>query len=242
MNLRLAIVLMGLVALVTNTAQAEDVGERLAARMAKLFPKEKITDVSPAPIPGLYEVLVGASLFYVSADGRYVVHGDLIDLDAHVNVSDQRRAQARKQVFETMDTQGYIEFPSKTKETRKTLYVFTDIDCGYCRKMHAEVGRLNDAGIAVRYLAFPRTGTKGPSFDKAVAVWCAPNRQEALTQSKLGVTVDSQKCDNPVAKEFELGNAMGVTGTPAVYTDEGKHIGGYVPAEELIEMVQNGKI
>jgi len=233
---------MGLVALVTNTAQAEDVGERLAARMAKLFPKEKITDVSPAPIPGLYEVLVGASLFYVSADGRYVVHGDLIDLDAHVNVSDQRRAQARKQVFETMDTQGYIEFPSKTKETRKTLYVFTDIDCGYCRKMHAEVGRLNDAGIAVRYLAFPRTGTKGPSFDKAVAVWCAPNRQEALTQSKLGVTVDSQKCDNPVAKEFELGNAMGVTGTPAVYTDEGKHIGGYVPAEELIEMVQNGKI
>ena len=242
MNLRLAIVLMGLVALVTNTAQAEDVGERLAARMAKLFPKEKITDVSPAPIPGLYEVLVGASLFYVSADGRYVVHGDLIDLDAHVNVSDQRRAQARKQVFETMDTQGYIEFPSKTKETRKTLYVFTDIDCGYCRKMHAEVGRLNDASIAVRYLAFPRTGTKGPSFDKAVAVWCAPNRQEALTQSKLGVTVDSQKCDNPVAKEFELGNAMGVTGTPAVYTDEGKHIGGYVPAEELIEMVQNGKI
>lgn len=242
MNRRLAIVLMGLVALVTNTAQAEDVGERLAARMAKLFPKEKITDVSPAPIPGLYEVLVGASLFYVSADGRYVVHGDLIDLDAHVNVSDQRRAQARKQVFETMDTQGYIEFPSKTKETRKTLYVFTDIDCGYCRKMHAEVGRLNDAGIAVRYLAFPRTGTKGPSFDKAVAVWCAPNRQEALTQSKLGVTVDSQKCDNPVAKEFELGNAMGVTGTPAVYTDEGKHIGGYVPAEELIEMVQNGKI
>ncbi len=242
MNRRLAIVLMGLVALVTNTAQAEDVGERLAARMAKLFPKEKITDVSPAPIPGLYEVLVGASLFYVSADGRYVVHGDLIDLDAHVNVSDQRRAQARKQVFEAMDTQGYIEFPSKTKETRKTLYVFTDIDCGYCRKMHAEVGRLNDAGIAVRYLAFPRTGTKGPSFDKAVAVWCAPNRQEALTQSKLGVTVDSQKCDNPVAKEFELGNAMGVTGTPAVYTDEGKHIGGYVPAEELIEMVQNGKI
>jgi thiol:disulfide interchange protein DsbC len=242
MNRRLAIVLMGLMALVTNTAQAEDVGERLAARMAKLFPKEKITDVSPAPIPGLYEVLVGASLFYVSADGRYVVHGDVIDLDAHVNVSDQRRAQARKQVFETMDTQGYIEFPSKTKETTKTLYVFTDIDCGYCRKMHAEVGRLNDAGIAVRYLAFPRTGTKGPSFDKAVAVWCAPNRQEALTQSKLGVAVDSQKCDNPVAKEFELGNAMGVTGTPAVYTDEGKHIGGYLPAEELIEMVKNGKI
>lgn len=236
------IMLAALVALVSGAAQAEDITTRLAARMAKLFPKEKVTDIAPAPIPGLYEVLVGASLFYVSADGRYVVHGDLIDLDAHVNVSDQRRSQARKQVFETMDSKGFIDFPAKTKDTRKTLYVFTDIDCAYCRKMHAEIGQLNSAGIAVRYLAFPRTGIKGPSFDKAVAVWCATNRQEALTQSKLGLPVDSPKCDNPVAKEYELGNAMGVTGTPSVYTDEGKHIGGYVPAPELIKMVEDGKI
>jgi thiol:disulfide interchange protein DsbC len=242
MKRTMAIILLGWWALVTGAAQAEDVSERLAARMTKLFPKEKVTDVTPAPIPGLYEVLVGASLFYVSADGRYVVHGDLIDLDAHVNVSDQRRSQARKQVFETMDSKGYIEFPSKLKETKKTLYVFTDIDCAYCRKLHTEVGRLNDAGIAVRYLAFPRTGINGPSFDKAVAVWCAPNRQEALTQSKLGIHIDSPKCDNPVAKEFELGNSMGVTGTPSVYTDQGKHIGGYVPADELIKMVEDGKI
>lgn len=242
MKRTMAIMLLGLLALLAGPAQADQVTERLAARMGKLFPKEKVTDVSPAPIPGLYEVLVGASLFYVSADGRYVVHGDLIDLDAHVNVSDQRRSEARKQVFEAMDSKGYIEFPSKAKETRKTLYIFTDIDCAYCRKMHTEVGRLNDAGIAVRYLAFPRTGTKGPSFEKAVAVWCAANRQEALTQSKLGMVIDSPKCDNPVAKEFELGNAMGVTGTPSVYTEQGKHIGGYVPAEELIQMMQDGKI
>ncbi len=242
MKRTMAIMLLGLLALLTGTAQAQDVSERLAARMTKLFPKEKVTEVTPAPIPGLYEVLVGASLFYVSADGRYVVHGDLIDLDAHVNVSDQRRSEARKQVFETMDAKGYIEFPSKAKATKKTLYVFTDIDCAYCRKMHSEVGRLNDAGIAIRYLAFPRTGIKGPSFDKAVAVWCASNRQKALTQSKLGMAVDSPKCDNPVAKEYELGNSMGVSGTPSVYTDQGKHIGGYVPADELIKMVDEGKI
>ena len=242
MKRTMTMMLAALLALLTSAAQAEDVATRLAARMAKLFPKEKVTDVTPAPIPGLYEVLVAASLFSVGADGRYVVHGDLIDLDAHVNVSDQRRSEARKQVFESMDSKGFIEFPSKTKETKKTLYVFTDIDCAYCRKMHAEVGQLNSAGIAVRYLAFPRTGIKGPSFDKAVAVWCAANRQEALTQSKLGLPVDSPKCDNPVAKEYELGNGMGVTGTPSVYTDQGKHIGGYVPAEELIKMVEDGKI
>jgi thiol:disulfide interchange protein DsbC len=236
------ILLTWLLALVAGAVHAEDVAGQLAAKMAKLFPKEKVTDITPAPIPGLYEVMVGASLFYVSADGRYVVHGDLIDLDAHVNVSDQRRAQARKQVFEAMDSTGFIEFPAKTKETRKTLYVFTDIDCTYCRKMHNEVGQLNSAGVTVRYLAFPRTGTTGPSFDKAVAVWCAADRQEALTRSKLGKTVDSRKCDNPVAKEYELGNAMGVTGTPSVYTEQGKHIGGYVPAAELIKMIDDGKI
>lgn len=242
MNRTMTIMLAALLALVTGLVQAEEVTERLAARMTKLFPKEKVTDITPAPVPGLYEVMVGASLFYVSADGRYVVHGDLIDLDAHVNVSDQRRAQARKQVFEAMDTKGFIEFPAKTKATRKTLYVFTDVDCAYCRKLHSEVGQLNDAGIAIRYLAFPRTGIKGPSFDKAVAVWCSANRQEALTRSKLGMPVDAPKCDNPVAKEFELGNSMGVTGTPSVYTEQGKHIGGYVPADELIKMVDDGKI
>ena len=242
MNRTIATALLGLLALVAATAQGDEVSERLAARMAKLFPKEKITDLTPSPVPGLHEVLVGGSLFYISSDGRYVVHGDLIDLDAHVNLSDQRRAQARKQVFESMDEKGFIDFPSKLPETRKTLYVFTDIDCAYCRKMHTEVGRLNQAGIRVRYLAFPRSGLTGPSFDKAVAVWCAANRQEALTQAKLGMSMNSPKCDNPVAKEYELGNAMGVTGTPSVYTDQGKHIGGYVPADEMIKMLDDGKI
>lgn len=242
MNRTIATAVLGLLALVAGSVHSEEVSERLAARMAKLFPKQKITDVTPSPVPGLHEVLVGGSLFYISSDGRYVVHGDLIDLDAHVNISDQRRALARKQVFESLDEKGFIEFPSTLAATKKTLYVFTDIDCAYCRKMHTEIGRLNQAGIRVRYLAFPRSGLTGPSFDKAVGVWCAANRQEALTQAKLGVATNSPKCDNPVAKEYELGNAMGVSGTPAVYTDQGKHIGGYVPADEMIKMLDDGKI
>lgn len=221
---------------------ADDTNERLTARMAKLFPKDKVTDISPAPIAGLYEVLLGASLFYISADGRYVVRGDIIDLDGRENISDKRRSHARQQVFARLDTKGLIEFPATTPDTKKVLYVFTDIDCAYCRKMHREVGTLNQAGIAVRYLAFPRTGLKGASFDKATAVWCAANRQEAITAAKLGQPVESPKCASPVAQEFELGQSMGVTGTPAVYTDQGEQIGGYVPAEEIIKMVEEGKI
>ncbi len=242
MNRSITSAVLGLLVWVATNAQADEVSERLAARLAKMFPKEKINDVTASPVPGLYEVLVGGSLFYVSRDGRYVMHGDLIDLDAHVNISDQRRALARKQVFETMDEKGFIDFPSKLAETKKTLYVFTDIDCGYCRKMHTEVGRLNEAGIRVRYLAFPRSGLVGESYDKAVGVWCAPDPREALTKAKLGMSINSPKCDNPVAKEYELGNAMGVTGTPAVYTEQGKYIGGYVPADDVIKMLKDGKI
>lgn len=242
MNRILLTVLLVSLGLAAGTAGADEVTERLGARMAKLFPNDKITGIAPAPVVGLYEVMVGASLFYVSADGRYVVHGDVIDLDKHVNVSDQRRSVARKQAFAALAADRYIEFPSKLPETRKTLYVFTDIDCGYCRKMHGEVGKLNAGGVRVRYLAFPRTGLKGESYQKAVSVWCATNRQEAITLAKLGKTIDSPTCDNPVAEEFELGNSMGVTGTPAVYTEDGKHIGGYVPAAELIKMVEDGKI
>lgn len=225
-----------------GAATADQVTDKLAARLAKLFPKDHISAITPAPLPGLYEVMIGASLFYVSADGRYVLHGDVIDIENKVNISDQRRALARKQVLADLPADRYIEFPATGGKARRTLYVFTDIDCGYCRKMHGEVGKLNAGGVAVRYLAFPRTGLKGESFKKAAAVWCAADRQQAITQAKLGKRIDSPECDSPVAEEFELGNAMGVTGTPAVYTEEGKHIGGYLPAEQLIRMVDDGKL
>lgn len=240
--MRRFLVLLALVALALQAAFADDLTQRLTARLAKLFPKDTVTNIAPSPIKGLYEVLLGSSLFYISEDGRYVIRGDLIDLDQRVNLSDERRTSARKQVFDSLDKNAFIEFASHQPETRKTLYVFTDIDCAYCRKMHSEVPRLNDAGITVRYLAFPRSGLQGESFDKATAVWCSANRQEAMTAAKSGRTVPPAKCDNPVAEQFDLGQSMGVSGTPAVYTDKGEQIGGYVPADELIKMVWEGKI
>jgi thiol:disulfide interchange protein DsbC len=108
--------------------------------------------------------------------------------------------------------------------------------------MHREVPELNKAGIAVRYLAFPRSGLEGESFKKAAAVWCSADRQKAMTAAKQGKSVSAKTCENPVAKQFNLGQAMGVSGTPAVYTADGEQIGGYIPAAELIQMMQHGKI
>ena len=114
-----------------------------------------------------------------------------------------------------------IEFSPSNREVSHTLYIYTDIDCGYCRKMHQEINQLNDAGIAVRYLAYPRSGIGGESYDKAVSVWCAADRQQALTESKAGKLLPSASCTNPVADHYRMGEAMGVRGTPAVYLENG---------------------
>lgn len=224
----------------TPAATADATTDRITARMAKMFPDEPVTDIAPSPVPSLYEVMLGASLFYISADARYVFHGDLIDLERRVNLADERREHARKLAFEGVDVADTVEFaPANPKAM---LYVYTDIDCGYCRKLHGEVPQLNAAGIGVRYLAFPRSGLDGESFTKAAAVWCSADRKAAMTAAKSGENVNAPSCDNPVASQYEMGRSMGITGTPAVYTTTGRQLGGYVPATELIRMAREGKL
>lgn len=223
-------------------AGADDQLERrLSEKIKMVLPGAKVTSVKPGPIQGLYEVLIGPALLYITDDGRYVVRGDVFDLETKDNITNTRRSQARIAAFESLGVASMIEFgPADGKATR-TIYVYTDIDCAYCRKMHQEINQLTGAGIAVRYLAFPRTGLNGDSYNKAVSVWCSANRQQALTDSKLGKTIETKTCENPVAVHYHMGEAMGVHGTPAVYAD-GQELGGYIPAAELIRMLATGEI
>ena len=224
----------------TNSAAADAMSERLETKIRGFFKEGEVSSISPSPIKGLYEVMLGPAVLYVSEDGRYAMRGDMFDLEDRRNLTNQKRALARKQVFNTLMANEFVEFsPTKPKTT---LYVYTDIDCAYCRKMHREVPTLNKAGIAIRYLAFPRSGLEGESFKKIAAVWCSANKQRAMTEAKQGKPVKASDCKNPVAEHFNLGQAMGVSGTPAVYSASGKQIGGYVPAAELIQMMQSGEI
>ncbi|MSQ66617.1 MAG: DsbC family protein [Gammaproteobacteria bacterium] len=209
--------------------------QRLSAKLKGVVPDAGITSVKPGPLPGTYEVLLGATVLYLSEDGRYVFRGDIFDLNTRLNITDQRREEARAKAFARLQPSDIIEFSAPAGKQLKTLYVFTDIDCGYCRKFHSHIAALNNAGISVRYLSFPRTGLDSPSYDKAVAVWCAPNRQLALTDAKAGKVIASPKCANPVAADFNLGEAMGVHGTPALFSQEGEELGGYLPAAEIIQ-------
>ena len=214
--------------------EAEDIAN-IKQRLAKVSPQDQPDSIRPTAVDGLYEVIFGSEIFYLSADGRYVMQGALVDLETNTNLTEVTQTQIRGQLMQKLDESEMIVFsPAKP---RYTLTVFTDIDCSYCRKLHAEMDQLNSYGIKVRYMMFPRSGINTPSHQKAVNVWCAKDQQTAMTKAKAGQSVPEAKCDNPIESQLLLGQQMGVTGTPALLLDDGTIVPGYRPAKELAELL-----
>ncbi len=199
--------------------------------IAQLAPKARIDYIRPAPIAGLSEASIEGQLLYITNDGKYVVSGNIIETATQKDLTEMTKASARREAFKAISPAQTIVFaPANPKYT---VNVFTDIDCGYCRKLHSQIADYNRQGIAVRYLFFPRTGLVGESFDKAVAVWCSPDRRRALTDAKNGISVTAKNCTNPVTMDYNLGRRIGVDATPAVFTQDGVQIGGYVPPQQM---------
>lgn len=223
-----------LLAVMMTTAVAADqnaAGGDPRAVIAKKFPGVKPEDVRPSPINGVYEVTIGADMAYVSSDGRYIIAGDMYEIDSRKNVTESKRTAERVKVLAKLDERDMIVFKPAT--VKHTITVFTDVECGYCRKLHSEIDKLNALGIKVRYLAYPRAGPGTEDWHTMEAVWCSKDRKTAITQAKLGQAVKSENCGAPVAKQFQLGEDMGVRGTPAIFTTSGDYIGGYLPPEAM---------
>lgn len=231
---RIVILLLAAVVLSVAATDADtDRNDRLRKALTDVFPDLEITRIRPSPVPGLHEVLMGTNLLYLSEDARYVLQGDLIDLNSRLNLSDQERAAVRKQILASVPESETIDFAPEA--TQHTVYVFTDISCGYCRRFHRDMADLNSKGIAVRYLAFPRAGPDSETFKDMESIWCAADQNEAMTQAKLGNPVTPAQCDNPVRRQYELGASVGVRGTPAIYLEGGEAVPGYVPPDELLQ-------
>ncbi len=232
MKLRLILFLTALLSVIGTNADP-DQDSLLRKAISDVFPDVEITRVRPAPIPGLYEVMLGTDMIYLSEDGRYILQGDLIDLGDGINLSEQERASARKKILESVPASETIDFAPLAEQ--HTVYVFTDITCGYCRRFHSDMAELNDKGVAVRYLAFPRAGIDSESFKDMESVWCAADQNAAMTLAKQGEQVTPAQCDNPVQRQYELGESLGVRGTPAIYLENGQELPGYVPPDMLLQ-------
>lgn len=212
---------------------AAEKGEAVVkAAVQKLVPSVKIDMVEKSPIEGYYQVIVGSQLVYVSADGRYVLQGTLYDTQDKIDLTAARMSREHVAKLDAYPESQRIIFAPSGK-ARHRITVFTDIDCGYCRKMHAHMAEYNERGIQVDYLFFPRSGPGTPSFDKAVSVWCAKDRRAAMTAAKAGQNPQPLTCENPITQEYQLGLAVGVEGTPAVYAEDGSRIGGYLTPDQL---------
>ncbi len=190
-------------------------------------------NIQTSPMPHLYLVSIPPRLFYASADGRYILNGDMINVATNTNITQGLRGKARMAAIDELGEASMIVFSPKNGKVKHTISVFTDIDCGYCRKLHNAIDEYNELGIRVRYLAYPRAGIGSGSYDKAVAVWCAKDRKKAMTQAKNNESVKSAKCDNPVADHFKMGTMIGVRGTPALVLESGQLVPGYVPPQRL---------
>lgn len=215
---------------------AQDATSGLVARLKVVFPDIEVTRISPAPILGLYEVLVGTDVLYVSADGRYLIQGDMLDLGQRRNLTENQRALLRIQRLSAEPLADMIEFAPPSP--RHVVYVFTDVQCGYCRRLHREMAEINKRGIAVRYLAYPRAGIGSTAFVEMESIWCSADRRKALTEAKVGKIPAQKSCANPVGRQFALGEALGVRGTPAIFTTEGRALPGYMPPDELLQTLQ----
>ena len=225
----LGLLLMGTAVAEGKKAQGNAGVEAAIQEKLSAFP---VQSVKAAPIPGLYEVVIGGQIVYFTPDMKFLIEGDIIDYNNRVNLTEKTRNKLNAMAFKDLGKGDYLAFTPKTG-TKHVINVFTDVDCGFCRKLHQEVPALNEKGVEVRYFLYPRAGADSGSARKLENVWCAKNQQEAMNRAKSGQSVESKQCDNPIKKHIALGAQMGLTGTPLIITDTGSRINGYRPADQL---------
>lgn len=224
---------------VAGDVAAESDETLIRNNLKKVLPKVSLTNIKPSPLAGIYSVeLDGSELIHVSKDGRFIFTGVMHEITGSslVNLSDAYYSTSRQTSLASVPDEDMIVFPAEG-ETKGVVYAFTDVDCGYCKKFHREIPRMSALGIEVRYLAWPRSGPNeaAGTYQKMKKVWCSEDRKAAMTATKSGqvLNTESADCETPIGAQFDLGRKLGVRGTPALFLEDGRKVGGYRSATEL---------
>lgn len=233
------------VACFSATVVAADTEQLIEQNLKKLNERIVVESVDKAPLPNLNEVEISSGeVLYADDKGEYFIFGSLYrysEKDGFVNLTERKLSASRKarlDGFGIKDDQMVV-YPAKG-ERKATISVFTDIDCPYCRKLHAEIPALNESGIQVNYLAYPRQGAGTKTYKNMVSIWCAADadaRRKAMDLAKSGQQVPAATCENPVLDQLQIGQSLGVTGTPAIIMEDGRLQPGYAPAERLLQVI-----
>ncbi len=214
------------------SADSAEVPAEERERLAGMFESIGPENVKLSPVDGWYMIQKGSLVAYISSDGRYLLQGDLIDLDTKVNLSEVSRTDSRRELMSGVPDNELILF--SPDEVKYSVAVFTDVDCAYCRRLHNQIEEYMANGIEIRYLLYPRGGPASAAWNTSEAVWCAKDRGEALTLAKLGREFESSSCDASIVQDhYVLGQEVGLSGTPAIVLDDGELIAGYLPPDAL---------
>ena len=228
----IAVVLAACCATYAIAADDSDLPAEERERIAELFESISPDNVGKSPVEGWYTIQKGSIVAYISSDGRYLLQGDLIDLDSQVNLTEESRSDARRDLMSSVEDDEAIMF--SPEDVKYTVSIFTDIDCTYCRRLHSEIDDYLAHGIEVRYFLYPRGGPASRSWNTSEEVWCSKDRGNALTLAKLDRKFETSTCDaSTVSDHYVMGQEVGLSGTPAIVLNDGELIGGYLPPDAL---------
>ncbi|MCP8348842.1 bifunctional protein-disulfide isomerase/oxidoreductase DsbC [Pseudomonas sp. FBF18] len=219
-------------------AAANDAEQAIRKSLQSLESEIPVDSIAASPVNGLYEVkLKGGRVLYASADGQFLVQGYLFQIQdgKPVNLTEKAERVAIAKTINAIPASEMVVYPAKG-ETKSHITVFTDTTCPYCHKLHAEVPELNKRGIEVRYVAFPRQGLGSSGDQQLQAVWCSTDRKAAMDKMVDGKEIKAAKCENPVSRQFQMGQSIGVNGTPAIVLEDGQVIPGYQPAPQVAKL------
>lgn len=202
-----------------------------------------VSKVTETPFPNVVLLMTERGTFYSTKDGGFFIQGNVYDIRGNgaVDLAQASMAEARLEGVERFKD-DMIVYPAK--DEKYVVSIFTDITCGYCRKLHSEMDDYNKLGITVKYLAYPRAGVydQSGSFSKGFqdlrSIWCHEDPVEAMTKAKGGAAVVQRICDKPIKEEFEFGQQIGVSGTPAIILENGDLLPGYKPAADLEKILK----
>lgn len=220
-----------------NDAEIKQLEQALQEKMPEL----EITEISETPVPGIFELLTGGDVVYLTPDAGFMFQGSLIDLDARTNLTQLRQGQVHMALINKIPDEETVVFAPEKSDNMREMTVFTDTSCPYCSKLHEDVDELNAAGIKVRYLLYPRAGLGSGAHKELMSVWCAEDQQSAMTAAKRGQRIEEKTCETPIENHIAIAQQVGLRGTPLIYLDSGEMISGYRPADTIIESVKNSE-
>ncbi|MES9843875.1 MAG: DsbC family protein [Candidatus Sedimenticola sp. 6PFRAG5] len=229
--------------LISSVAQADSQADMqtLLKNLSKELPGASAENITTTPIQGLYKVINNGRILYVTPDLKYAVNGSIIDLESRTDITARDQGILSMAEINAIGSEKMVVFPAKDKSSKREITVFTDTSCPFCAKLHNEVPALNEAGITVRYMLYPRAGIGSDAYKVLQSVWCAENQQQAMTDAKAGKTIPEKSCDNPIEEHLALGGKVGLRGTPLVFMDSGIKVSGYRPADALIQSINSTK-